>query len=331
MSDTYINGTSDARGQTVVAEDSFSSYNDGFEYLGVGETAASGASERIYSSPEERNLAVKAGCRASCELIRVVSDIKIAKLEHSLSLARYRYTVEPEAAKKHEKRMSRHLFGERIHAFKARAYESGDNKRYMRALEMDPADPKVSAHASPKRIERYKNELAALLAERDRINGELLELYCERDRDFTSDSRSQRALHIKLKAARKAYKRFSELAGNVNKYVFAPDGKLKLFDLINRSIELYADCAVMRYRLKLAKSVQDKDKIRAQIAENKRERARLERNISSLVVKARRRTYLYGEGGIVRWALGIAILVGVIIAAFCIFYEPITAFYHSLF
>ena len=331
MSDTNINGTSDARGQTVVAENSFSSYNEGFEYSGVGQTLPSDANDRIYSSSDGRNSVAKAGCRASEELIRAVSDMKIARLEHNISLARYRYTVEPEAAKKHEKRMNRHLFGERIRALKARAYESGDNKRYMRAIETDPSDPKISAHASPERIERYKNELAALLAERDRINGELLELYCERDRDFTPDSRSQRALRIRLKATRKAYKRFSELAGNVNKYVFAPDGKLKLFDLINRSIELYADCAVMRYRLKLAKSVQDKDKIRAEIANNKRERARLERNISSLVVKARRRTYLYGDGGIVRWAVGIAILIGAIIAAFCIFYEPISAFYHSLF
>ena len=133
---------------------------------------------------------------------------------------------------------------------------------------------------------------------------------------------------MKLHAARKAYKHYRELSRSVSKYIFSPDDKAKLFDCINKTIELSSELAVAKRRYRSARGVEsERAELKRDIAEIKRERARTERSVGSLLAKARRRTYLYGEGGIIKWAVGFAVAAAVIIAVFCIFYEPIMSFF----
>ena len=262
----------------------------------------------------------------SLSLIKNLAEYEITKLEYKLSLERYRYSADPNAGEKHERDIKRRIRGVRIQTMRCMWFEKGDWRRYVKAMSLAADTRGLSITCREDVLNKRRAELLLLLEEREKIECELSELYAEKYREYTGASKDRKNLSIKLAAARRAYKRYHELSKSVSKYIFSPDDKAKLFEYINRSIELSSEIAVLKHKCRFSRA---NDTSRAEqkrdIAEKKRERARAERNVSALLAKARRRTYFYGENGIVRWAIGIAVFAAIIIALFCIFYEPITA------
>ena len=307
--------------------------NADFDYFN-GDGAAAG-SAAYYSSAgaisDERIAEAKKSLAYSERFIKKLGKYERSRLEYQLNIERYRFSAEPGAAEKHEKRMNRRIFASRVHSLKAWAYEHSDNRRYIKAISLDPNDTRLRGAARSEILDKQKAELLSLIEEKSRIDGELSELYAQSNAEYVGEASSKRLLRIRLSAARKAYKKLREVEHDVLKYIFAPDDKLRLFEYMNRSIELYSEFAVLRHKHRRARmGTPERERLRIAIAENRRERSRVDRSISSLVSKARRRTYLYGEGGVWRWVVGISIFAALLIAAFCIFYEPISNFYSRI-
>lgn len=259
----------------------------------------------------------------SLSLLKRVMSYEISRLEYKLGIERYRYSADPNAGEKHEREIKHRILGVRLDAFRAMRYERRDQRRYEKAMSLD-------AHANVRRgcrgdvVDKCKAQLILLLEKRAGIELELSRLYEEKYKEYVGAFKDKKHLKIKLRAARKAYKRYRELSRSVSKYIFSPDDKAKLFDYVNKTIELSSELAVAKCKYRSARGFDDeRAELKRDIAELKRERARNERSIGSLLAKARRRTYLYGEGGIIKWAVGFAVAIAVIIAAFCLFYEPI--------
>jgi hypothetical protein len=288
-------------------------------------------SSTVGSVSDERIGEAKKSLAYSERFIKKLGKYEYSRLEYQLNIDRYRFSAEPGAAEKHEKRMNRRIFAAKVRFFKAWLYEHSDNRRYLKALKLNPNDTRLRGAARSEILDKQKAELLSLIEEKHAIEGELSQLYAKSNAEYVGETSSKRLLRIRLSAAKKAYKKLREVEHDVLKYIFAPDDKLRLFEYMNRSIELYSEFAVLRHKHRNARmGTPERDKLRAEIAENRPERSRVDRSISSLVSKARRRTYLYGEGGVWRWVVGIAIFAGLLIAAFCIFYEPISNFYSGL-
>ena len=258
--------------------------------------------------------------------IKRIAGYEISRLEYKLNLERYRYSADPNAGEKHERDMKHRIFGVKLQVFKAIRFEKSDQRRYHKAMSLSSETRGLSATCRSDVIEKYKARLLMLLEERAAIELELSRLYAEKYKEFIRFSKDKKYLRIRLRAARKAYRRYKELSRSVSKYIFSPDDKIKLFEYINKSIELSSELAVLKHKYRFSRLPEAERAVTKRgIAEAKRERARSERNVNSLLAKARRRTYFYGENGVLRWAVGFAIVIALIIAAFCIFYEPITA------
>ena len=257
--------------------------------------------------------------------IKSLTEYEINRLEYKMNLERYRYSADPNAGEKHERSIKRRMRGVRFQAFRSLIFENSDQRRYMKAMSITDDTRGITASCRTDVLNKRKAELLLLLEEREKIELELSTLYAEKYREYVGASKDKRVLRIKLRAARKAYKHYQELSKSVSKYIFSPDDKSRLYEYINRSIELSSEIAVLKYERKSfnTKGISRADQKR-EIHEKKREKARAERNVSALLNKARRRTYFYGENGIMRWLIGLSIFAAIIIALFCIFYEPIT-------
>ena len=257
--------------------------------------------------------------------VKNLAEYEINRLEYKLNLERYRYSADPNAGEKHERNIKRRMRGVRFQALRSLMFENSDQRRYLKAMGITPETRGISLSCRADVLNRRKAELLLLLEEREKIERELSGLYAEKYREYIGASKNKKYLRIKLCAARKAYKRYQELSKSVSKYIFSPDDKIKLFEYINRSIELSSEIAVLKYRCKFTRTRDiARTEIKGEIHDKKRERARAERNVRALLAKARRRTYLYGENGIMRWLIGLSIFAAIVIALFCIFYEPIT-------
>ena len=331
MSDVHGDNITNNRDQATVADDLYSAYNDGFEYFS-DETDADVARRAAAMDPlsRERLDEARGELKDAEKFVKTLGSYEVRRLEYKLNLNLYRFSVEPGAAEKHERRMNNRILAAKFRSFKALLFERSDNRRYLRALQMDPAKTSIRNPMRRDVITRQQNELVALLAERGRINNELSSLYVERNHEYIGEIKSRRILNIRLNAAKKAYKKLSDLEQDIRKYIFAPDDKLKVFELMNLSIDLNADYAVMRYKRRIARTKEERERLRTAIVENKHKRAKIERNIGSLVAKARRRTSFYGEGGVLRWVVGIAVFAALLIALFCIFNDPLAELYKSI-
>lgn len=327
MSDTSGVNMTDKREQTTPEYETPSvGYSDDFEYFtGSGEQISSLYGTSTMASLNERVAEARERLGDSERFIKRLGAYDLRRLEYSLNLNRYRFSAEPGAAQKHEKRMNRRIISARMHSLKAWFYEYKDNRRYAKALKLNPDDTRLRGPARPERLIRQKSALVALLAERDRINKELSSLYAESNHEYIGATSGRKLLGIRLNAARKAYRRLCDTEQDVRKYIFAPEDKQKLIDLMNHSIDLSAEQAVLCYRRRRATDHAVREQLRIAIAEKKQERSKIERSIHSLIFKARRKTYLYGEGGVWRWVVGIAIAIAFVIAVLCIFHDPLSA------
>ena len=243
-----------------------------------------------------------------------------------LSIERYRYSADPHAGEKHERDIKRRVRSIYFQTMRKLRFEKSDQGRYLKAMSITAQTRGLALSCRPDVLNKRKSELLSLIEEREKIEQELASLYAEKYRDYLGAARDKKNLKIKLGAARKAYKRYHELSKSVSKYIFSPDDKLRLFEYINRSIELSSEIAVLKYKRKFTRlSEFARAELKRDIYDKKRERARAERNVRALLAKARRRTYLYGENGIMRWLIGLSIFAAIVIALFCIFYDPIIA------
>ena len=255
-----------------------------------------------------------------------MAEYEISRLEYKLNLERYRYSADPNAGEKHERDIKRRIRSVRFQAMRSIRFEKSDQGRYIKAMGLTADTRGLALSCRVDVLNKRKAELLSLIRQREEIERELASLYAEKYREYMGAARDKKSLKIKLAAARKAYKHYRELSNSVSKYIFSPDDKLRLFEYINRSIELSSEIAVLKYRRRFTRAGDiARTELKRDIYDRKRERARAERNVRALLAKARRRTYLYGENGIMRWVIGIAIFAAIAIALFCIFYEPITA------
>ena len=268
--------------------------------------------------------------KASVQLLKKLGEYEIKKLEYALHYNKYRYSPDPNASEKFEKMMHKRIFALRIQNARAIRYERADNRRYCKAVGLDSDAVALRTGAQVESIEKKKAELMRLLEERDAIGEELLRLYSERYKEYVGRFKDKKYLAVKLRAAKKAYRKLKDVEREATKYIFVPEDKAKLFDRMNRSIELASELAVFKQKRRYSKDRAEKERLKQAIAETKREMARVNRSVYALLSKARRKTYLYGEGGIMRWIVAIAILIAVLIALFCIFYEPLSQFYSSI-
>ncbi len=291
----------------------------------AGSDAVFGKLAEITHDSDKAVKAAKKYRASALSQIKKLAEYEITKLEYKLNLERYRYSADPNAGEKHERDIKRRIRGVRFQTMRTLRFERGDQKRYVRAMGLDADTRGLSISCRRDVLDKRRAELLLLLEEREKIERELSELYAQKYNEYTGAAKDKKCLGIKLAAARRAYKRYQELSKSVSKYIFSPDDKVKLFEYINRSIELSSEIAVLKHKCRFSR-VNDASRAeqRLDIAEKKRERSRAERNVNALLAKAKRRTYFYGENGIMRRAIGIAVFVAIIIALFCIFYEPLT-------
>lgn len=266
---------------------------------------------------------------SSVAFVKRLGRYETRKLEYTLHYNKYRYTPDPNASDKYEKSMKKRISATKRRVAKALRYERSDNRRYVMGIALDSGRVALATGQKRELIEEKKRELLTLLEERDRINEELAQLYSEKYKEYIGRFKDKRFLSTKLHAAKKAYKKLKEVEREISNYIFTPEDKARIFASMNKSIEIRSEIAVLKQK-RAAATGEQRDDIRREISSQKRELASVRRSISSLLAKAKRRTYFYGEGGIVRWVVAIAVLSALLIAAFLIFYEPIMNLYQSI-
>lgn len=309
-----------AKNEAGVVSESGCSTDEGDEAgVGAGKASEADLSESIASA--------RRAMRASERFFTGLGNYELNRLDYKLSIDKYRFSIDPNAVQKHEKLMNRRIFGARVRILRARLFERSDNRRYLAALRMDVNKLAMRGVGNPETINKKKQELLSLVEERRLINEQLAALYAELHSDYANVASSKRMLKTKLRAAKRAHRKLREAEQGAIKYVFSTDDKAKLYDYMNHSVDLASEYAVLRHRSKGQISESERARLRAEMATNRQERARIERTVYSVVAKARRKAYLFGDGGLWRWVIGIAVLVAIIIAVFFIFHEPLTDFF----
>ena len=131
-------------------------------------------------------------------------------------------------------------------------YARGRNGKYLEAVSFDPATVKTDSSAKLERIADLQKRLEELLLERDDLNIRLCSLY--REEKATGKRPIRRSYRASLAAARLAearrtYRRCGGTYRTVSRFKVSLQEKQKIYDAMNKKIELAAYLTECRYRL----------------------------------------------------------------------------------
>ena len=158
-----------------------------------------------------------------------------------------------------------------------------NNARYLDVSMQDAESVKARFKADRSKMKDLSARMRALLHERDEINERLIALYCEDEKGRAAKATKNKTAELRLRETKRAFKRQMKLYKRVSSYRIPLKKKQKLFDLMNRKVELCTQLAELKYRIKhMSKRADDYGEIRTEIKDTARQLKYTERDILSL-------------------------------------------------
>ena len=132
----------------------------------------------------------------------------------------------------------------------AAAIERQDNTRYYLLAALDPEKEKIKPGARRERLDAMRSRLNILLSERESINERLIALYGGSDRKLVFSKISKKAVSVRRKAAKSAYKAQKHNAKKIELSEASDSAKEEAYGILNRIIAAKAKAAEYRYKLR---------------------------------------------------------------------------------
>lgn len=156
-----------------------------------------------------------------------------------------------------------------------------NNARYLDIAMQDPESAKARFKANRAKMKDLAARMRALLHERDEINERLLSLYSENGK--AAKAKRSKTAELRLKETKRAFKRQMGLYKKISSYRIPLKKKQKIFDLMNRKVELCTYLAELKYRIShTKKKAEEYADIKNEIKDTSRQLKYTERDILSL-------------------------------------------------
>ena len=186
------------------------------------------------------------------DLDTVKSRIEFRKERYinDLRLMRFRFGEEtPKEMRKHRGEITK-LAKMKRHGKRYVKYTKRNNERYLKIANLDlkPLYSKSDVHKE--RLEILQNRIRNLLIQRDEVNMRLLTLYAEENANPEKKRRTnkRRISKVKLKAAKRAFKKQFKLYKLASKYRVPEAEKQRIYEIMNRRIDLRTYLAECKFR-----------------------------------------------------------------------------------
>lgn len=208
-----------------------------------------------------------------------------------------------------------------------------NNARYYEVATQDAETVKARFKADRAKMKDLSARMRALIHERDEINGRLLALYSEESRGKGGKPKKNQASSLKLKETKRAFKRQLSLYKRISRYRLPLKKKQKIYDLMNRKVELCVYLAEMRYRIKHEDRKSDfKKELKTAIKDTLRQLKYTERDIEALSKKlAKRAARGRNPRHQMLWLVLLIILIVGGLVGYFFFREQIAALFLQLF
>lgn len=192
--------------------------------------------------------------------------------------------------------------------------ESEDNARYYAIVRSHSATTPAKRRVDRAELERIRQKMETLLAERDRINRQLSDIYVLRE-DKNAQSRTvSKRQSARLRAAKRSCRDMRDDAALVRKTHITIDKKQAIFELMDDITDCHADIAEIDYTLKkthpsrgVARELKLQRKMKLGII--KRNRETLAQRIKAVRKSARREVSPKSQ---LLWLLLLLVLVGLV-------------------
>ncbi|MBQ9070099.1 MAG: hypothetical protein IJY23_01950, partial [Clostridia bacterium] len=230
------------------------------------------------------------------DLDTVKSRIEYRKQRYIQDLKRARYTFGEETLKSEKKHIaeSKKLRKMKKHTRRFIRFTKKNNERYFALANLNVENIKVRSDVKRDRLEVLKNRILSLLIERDEVNMRLLTLYADENANPEKKRKTQRDRidKIKRKASRREYRKQRFLYKEAASFRVPLAQKDRIYEVMNRKIELRAYLAECKYRKRHEHPGNKRAKraIKKQIKNTKKRLKYAERDLDILMTKASRRS-----------------------------------------
>ena len=212
-------------------------------------------------------------------------------------------------------------------------YEVADNKRYYEIITAEPATAKVKRRRADRdMLASLRARLAALLNERDEINGKLIAIYTGEDVDPSGAPVGNKYRELQNKAANKSFKRQKSLARSVKSLHVTLDEKERIYELMNRRTQLEANLNLYIYKIKKENCDRaTKKQLRRDIKKTEREIKRTNSDIKYLLKRAKfRDSKTRGGSWAVMWGVVLLLFLAGVVAVFYFYGDQLRPIIDSL-
>ncbi len=180
-------------------------------------------------------------------------DYRTDRYSRSIELSEYRYG---EQKKKDKRRLNEE--NDKLRAMKRGSHavisaRRKDNARYLEIVNTDISKIKTSSKSKTDRLTELKERIENLLIERDEINMKLDSMYAEENLKRGKRGRKSyrtKLAEYRLSEVKRAFRKQGRNYRTVSKFRVSLQEKQKVYDAMNKNIELTGYLAECRYRLK---------------------------------------------------------------------------------
>ena len=210
-------------------------------------------------------------------------------------------------------------------------YESEDNARYYAIVRSHSATTPAKRRVDRSELERIRQKMETLLAERDKINRQLSDIYVLREDKSAQSKTVSKRQNVRLRAAKRSCRDMRDDAALVRRTHITIDKKQAIFELMDDITDCRADIAEIEYTLKkthpsrgVARELKSQRKMKLGII--KRNRETLAQRIKAVRKTARREVSPKSQ---LLWLLLLLVLVG-LVAVCVVFRAEIWSFISGL-
>jgi hypothetical protein len=253
------------------------------------------------------------------DLDTVKSRIEFRKERYinDLRLMRFHFGEEtPKEMRKHRAEITK-LAKMKRHGKKYVKYTKRNNERYLKIANLNLAPIYAKSDVHKERLEILQNRIRNLLLQRDEVNMRLLTLYAEENANPEKKRRTnkKRIAKVKLKAAKRAFKKQFKLYKLASKYRVPEAEKQRIYEIMNRKIDLRAYLAECKFRKRHERpgARQAKRVLRSQIKDTKLRLKYADRDFKKFMRKASKRSARTPNPKIqILWCLVLLTMVAII-------------------
>ena len=261
-------------------------------------------------------------------------DYRRERYSRHIELSCYRYG---EKTGKEKKRLSEE--NAKLKAMKSGKgavikYRKKCNKRYLDLVMLDASTIKTRSKANSERLAELQARVENLLLERDEINRRLNALYAEEN--LKKNKKKRRNFRAKLASVRlgEVKRAFRGQRGNyrkISKFRVTLQAKQRVYDSMNKRIELFGYLAELKYRLKHERPKgAARRAIKKEIRDTKRRLKHTKGDISRGIVKLGKRSARTPNPKVQLLWLLLLLLIVAAVAVVIVFREPILAWITQL-